>query len=137
MKNVSIFCYFPNYFYNHILILFLAKLIPTTLYTPQIKDCFGESTQQYPISQISQLLVLTRRTMLCTFRDIHLFWFRFFTQLSIAVLLGLVFYDIGNDASKITSNASCIFFFLMVIFFCNTFPVIVSCKRYSLLININ
>jgi ABC-2 type transporter len=99
-----------------------------------LTDCLrsiSSDNHQYPISQLSQLIVLTRRTLLCTYRDIHLFYFRFFTQIAIGFLLGLVFYDMGNDGEKVISNASCIFFFLMVIYFCNTFPVIVTCKDES------
>ncbi|KAK2585888.1 hypothetical protein KPH14_010476 [Odynerus spinipes] len=49
---------------------------------------------------------------------------RFAAHIAVALLLGTIFYDFGNDANKVTSNISCIFFFLLFLFFANSMPVV-------------
>jgi hypothetical protein len=53
---------------------------------------------------------------------------RVITHLVVGLLLGAVYYDAGNDASKILSNISCIFFFLMFLIFANGMPSVISSK---------
>jgi hypothetical protein len=53
---------------------------------------------------------------------------RILTHLIVGLLLGAVYYDVGNDASKTLSNAGCIFFFLMFLFFSNAMPSVMSSK---------
>jgi hypothetical protein len=53
---------------------------------------------------------------------------RIITHLFIGLLLGAVYYDFGNDASKVLSNSSCIFFFTMFLFFANSMPCVIASK---------
>jgi len=53
---------------------------------------------------------------------------RVVTHLFIGLLLGAVYYDAGNDASKVLSNSSCIFFFTMFLFFANSMPCVIASK---------
>jgi glutamate synthase domain-containing protein 2 len=46
----------------------------------------------------------------------------------IGLLLGAVYYNVGNDASKVLSNSSCIFFFTMFLFFANSMPCVIASK---------
>lgn len=46
----------------------------------------------------------------------------------IGILLGIVFWDIGDDAAKIQSNTSCLFFFLLFLFFANAMPSVLACE---------
>ncbi|KAG5346656.1 ABCG1 protein, partial [Acromyrmex charruanus] len=54
---------------------------------------------------------------------------RFVTHIGVALLLGTVFYNFGDDAEKVNSNIACLFFFLLFLFFVNaertiqTFPI--------------
>lgn len=50
-------------------------------------------------------------------------------HLIVGFLLGSVFYNVGNDATKIMTNLSCLFFFLLFIFFANTMPTVLACKN--------
>lgn len=47
----------------------------------------------------------------------------------VAILLGIVFWDIGNDAAKALTNSSCIFFIVMFVFFGNAMPSIFLCPQ--------
>ncbi|XP_049533701.1 ATP-binding cassette sub-family G member 4-like isoform X1 [Anopheles darlingi] len=82
--------------------------------------------RQYPSSEWSQFVTLTRRTMLCTFRDMQLTKMRLFAHLFVGILIAIVFYDVGNDGSKVFSNASCLFFFLIFVFFANAMPLVMT-----------
>ncbi|KYN37497.1 ATP-binding cassette sub-family G member 1 [Trachymyrmex septentrionalis] len=54
---------------------------------------------------------------------------RFVTHIGVALLLGTVFYNFGDDAEKVNSNIACLFFYLLFLFFVNaertiqTFPI--------------
>ena len=47
----------------------------------------------------------------------------------VAILLGIVFWNIGNDAAKALTNSSCIFFIIMFVFFGNAMPSIFLCPQ--------
>lgn len=53
---------------------------------------------------------------------------RIITHLLIGLLLGAVYYNAGNDASKVLSNCSCIFFFILFLFFANSEPCAIASK---------
>lgn len=57
---------------------------------------------------------------------------RFIAQIVVGLLMGTVFYNLGNEASKVTSNTSFLFFSLMFIFFSNSMPTVQSCKYFFL-----
>uniref|UniRef100_T1GH68 ABC-2 type transporter transmembrane domain-containing protein n=1 Tax=Megaselia scalaris TaxID=36166 RepID=T1GH68_MEGSC len=48
-------------------------------------------------------------------------------HLVVGFLLGVVFYDMGNDAGKVLSNASFLFFCVLFIFFGNALPALLTC----------
>ncbi|XP_058815896.1 ATP-binding cassette sub-family G member 4-like [Topomyia yanbarensis] len=82
--------------------------------------------RQYPVSQWRQFLTLTKRTTLCTMRDMQLMKMRILAHLFVGLLIGVVFWDVGNDGSKVLSNASCLFFFLIFVFFANSMPLVMT-----------
>lgn len=86
----------------------------------------GAGSQQYPVSQWNQFVTLTKRTTLCTFRDMQLMRMRILAHLFVGLLIGVVFWDVGNDGSKVLSNASCLFFFLIFVFFSNAMPLVMT-----------
>lgn len=47
----------------------------------------------------------------------------------VAILLGIVFWKIGNGAEKALTNSSCIFFVVMFVFFGNAMPSIFLCPQ--------
>ncbi|XP_063709394.1 ABC transporter G family member 2-like [Culicoides brevitarsis] len=85
-----------------------------------------ENRKSYETSMMKQILVLTQRSMLCTIRDLYFAQLRVIAHVVVALLLGSVFYDVGNDASKVMTNLSCLFFFLLFIFFANTMPTVLT-----------
>lgn len=71
-----------------------------------------------------QQKILLSRCILCIMRDNTMTKLRFAAHIVVALLLGTIFYNFGNDANKVTSNISCIFFFLLFLFFANSMPVV-------------
>lgn len=55
---------------------------------------------------------------------------RLAAHLVVAVLIGLVFYDFGQDASTIRSNIACVFFFAIFLFFANAMPAVQMCNVF-------
>uniref|UniRef100_A0A2M4DMR8 Putative transporter abc superfamily breast cancer resistance protein n=1 Tax=Anopheles darlingi TaxID=43151 RepID=A0A2M4DMR8_ANODA len=86
------------------------------------------TSAQYPICWWRQFVVLTRRTMLGTVRNITLTRFRLLGHLLFGLTIGSVFYDVGDDATKVLSNVSCLILFLMFIVFSNAMTVVLTCK---------
>jgi len=53
---------------------------------------------------------------------------RFITHVIVALLLGMVFHNFGDDAQKVDSNIAFLFFLLLFLFFSNSMPVVQMCK---------
>ncbi|XP_014608807.1 PREDICTED: ATP-binding cassette sub-family G member 1-like, partial [Polistes canadensis] len=75
-------------------------------------------------SMWQQLQILLLRSFICIIRDNTMTKLRLAVHIIIALLLGSIFYDFGNDDDKVRSNISCIFFFLLFLFFANSMPVV-------------
>lgn len=90
-------------------------------------DSHTYSYKIYPANYFEQYIIITKRSMRAMWRDILCVQLRVICHIVMAVLLGLVFWNIGDDASKVLSIASCIFFNLMFIFFANAMPAVLSC----------
>ncbi|XP_014205278.1 ATP-binding cassette sub-family G member 1-like [Copidosoma floridanum] len=80
--------------------------------------------RHYAVSSWEQHKVLLRRAFICISRDNTLTKMRLSAHLIVAVLLGLVFYDFGEDASKVQSNVAALFFFALFLFFANAMPAV-------------
>ncbi|XP_017837715.1 ATP-binding cassette sub-family G member 4 isoform X1 [Drosophila busckii] len=76
-----------------------------------------------------QLRVLMQRHLVTMARDFIAVQARVFMHVLIALLLGLVYWQIGNDANKIVSNTSCLFFIILFIFSGNAMPSILLCMQ--------
>ncbi|XP_018344930.1 PREDICTED: ATP-binding cassette sub-family G member 4-like [Trachymyrmex septentrionalis] len=76
-----------------------------------------------------QQKILFLRALIYIKRDTVLTKIRFVTHIGVALLLGTVFYNFGDDAEKVNSNIACLFFYLLFLFFVNaertiqTFPI--------------
>ncbi|EGI67879.1 ATP-binding cassette sub-family G member 4 [Acromyrmex echinatior] len=71
-----------------------------------------------------QQKILFLRALICIKRDSVLTKLRLAVHVVMALLLGALFYNFGNDAGKIYSNISCLFFYPFFLFFANLIPFI-------------
>ncbi|KAG5321394.1 ABCG4 protein, partial [Pseudoatta argentina] len=77
----------------------------------------NSTTQKKSTWQEQKILFL--RSLIYIKRDTTLTKLRFVTHIIVALLLGIVFYNFGNDAEKVGSNIAYLFFCILFLFFTN------------------
>ncbi|KAG5876273.1 hypothetical protein JTB14_013010 [Gonioctena quinquepunctata] len=80
----------------------------------------------FPTTGFQQFVILLRRSMYMILMDKTLTRMRLVSHLIIGCLIGLIYYDIGQDASKVMSNAGCLFFCVMFMMFSAMMPTILT-----------
>lgn len=62
-----------------------------------------------------------------------LFWVRLLSHLICGLLIGSIYFDIGNDAAKVINNSSCLIFAVLFLMFTAMMPTITTCKSLNFL----
>ncbi|XP_020282054.1 ATP-binding cassette sub-family G member 4-like isoform X2 [Pseudomyrmex gracilis] len=93
----------------------------TFTHTVERDDTFSVKPK---LSTWQQQKILFLRSLICIKRDSTMTKLRFAAHVVVAILLGVVFYDFGDDAQKAQSNIACLFFFLLFLFFANSMPAV-------------
>jgi ATP-binding cassette, subfamily G (WHITE), member 1 len=83
----------------------------------------------FPTSTWTQFWILLKRTFLTIIRDQTLTHMRLVSHVVVGAIIGMIYYGIGNDASKIMSNTGCLFFTTLFTMFTAMMPTILTCKR--------
>lgn len=94
----------------------------------------------FPTSGWTQFWILLKRSFRTILRDRMLTHMRLFSHIIVGAIIGMIYYDVGNEASKIMSNAGCIFFVSLFTTFTAMMPTILTCRLtgiLGLLIGIN
>lgn len=86
----------------------------------------------FPTSGFRQFWILLRRAFKTILRDKQLMHLRLASHVIVGAIIGMIYYDIGNEASKVMSNAGCIFFTTLFTMFTGMMPTILTCKRLKL-----
>ncbi|XP_052869582.1 ATP-binding cassette sub-family G member 4-like [Anopheles cruzii] len=81
---------------------------------------------RYQIPQWKQFFILLRRSLRVTSRDFFFAQLRVIAHALVGFLLGVVFYQCGEDASQVMTNGASLFFFQMFIFFGNAMPCVIT-----------
>lgn len=82
----------------------------------------------FPTSSWTQFWILLKRTFLTIIRDQTLTQMRLVSHVVVGAIIGMIYYGIGNDASKIMSNTGCVFFTTLFTMFTAMMPTILTCK---------
>lgn len=90
------------------------------------KCCYGENGA-YATSFCRQWYLLTSRAILCLRRDRSLALMRFVIHTCIALLVGTLYFNIGNDASMMFNNFRFIFLTLMFLMFTSFCTMTIIC----------
>ncbi|XP_070150083.1 ATP-binding cassette sub-family G member 4 [Polyergus mexicanus] len=88
-----------------------------------------ESIEQkvgFPTNGWVQFWILLKRTFLSQMRDMTLTRVRLISHIIVGFLIGAIYYDIGNEASEVMSNAGCVFFTVMFLMFTAMMPTILT-----------
>lgn len=89
-------------------------------------DCCNRGT--YATSFCRQLYMLISRTILCLRRDRSLALTRLIIHICVAVLVGTLYFNIGNDASMALNNFRYIFMSIMFLMFTSFSTMTITCK---------
>lgn len=85
------------------------------------KDHHKNHINGFPTSSWTQFWILLKRTFLTIIRDQTLTQMRLVSHVVVGAIIGMIYYGIGNDASKIMSNAGCLFFTTLFTMFTGKF----------------
>jgi len=80
----------------------------------------------FDTSLFTQFKVLFVRTFMTIIRDTTLTRLRLLCHLVVGVLIGLLYYRIGNESSNAFNNAGCLFFCMMFIMFTALMPTVLT-----------
>ncbi|XP_033326721.2 ABC transporter expressed in trachea [Megalopta genalis] len=85
-----------------------------------------EQTVGFPTNSFTQFWILLKRIFLSQIRDMTLTRVRLISHIIVGFLIGGIYYDIGNEASQVMSNAGCVFFTVMFLMFTAMMPTILT-----------
>ncbi|GIY73436.1 ATP-binding cassette sub-family G member 1 [Caerostris darwini] len=95
---------------------------PSLLKENALESSFGG----YATSSWNQFKVLTYRSLICTLREPMATQLRLAAHVVVGVLLGMLYFGIGDDASKIFNNSGFLFFSLMFLIFTAMMPTVLT-----------
>ncbi|XP_022119565.1 ATP-binding cassette sub-family G member 1 isoform X1 [Pieris rapae] len=84
------------------------------------------SPRRYATSEGKQFWVVLKRTLLFSRRDWTLMYLRLFAHILVGFLIGALYYDIGNDGSKVLSNLGFLFFNMLFLMYTSMTITILS-----------
>ncbi|KAJ8721689.1 hypothetical protein PYW07_002464 [Mythimna separata] len=86
----------------------------------------GASPRRYATSELTQFWVVLKRTLLFSRRDWTLMYLRLFAHILVGFLIGALYYDIGDDGSKVLSNLGFLFFNMLFLMYTSMTITILS-----------
>lgn len=82
----------------------------------------------FPTSGLSQFWILLKRAFKTILRDKQLMHMRLLAHVIVGTIIGMIYYDIGNEGSKVLDNLGCTFFTMLFTMFTGMMPTILTCK---------
>ncbi|GBP31653.1 ATP-binding cassette sub-family G member 1 [Eumeta japonica] len=82
--------------------------------------------RRYATSEFKQFWVVLKRTLLFSRRDWTLMYLRLFAHILVGFLIGALYYDIGDDGTKVLSNLGFLFFNMLFLMYTSMTITILS-----------
>jgi len=89
-------------------------------------ESIDEHCKNYATSSWTQFKVLWVRTFLSIIRDETLTKLRLISHVAIAILIGALYWNIGNEASAVYNNAAMLFFCMLFLMFTAMMPTVMT-----------
>jgi len=86
----------------------------------------NDSLNSITSSQITQFTVLSKRAFTSLIRDKMFTHLRVVSVIMVAVLIGLMYFGIGNDGNKVHNNTGCLFFSMLFLLFIALMPTVLT-----------
>lgn len=83
----------------------------------------------FPTSGWKQFWILLKRAFKTILRDKQLMHMRLAAHVIVGTIIGMIYYDIGGEASKVYDNLGCTFFTMLFTMFTGMMPTILTCTR--------
>lgn len=94
--------------------------------TSLLDETLVATPERYPTSEIKQFWIILKRALLFSRRDWTLMYLRLFAHILVGFLIGALYYDIGNDATKVLSNLGFLFFNMLFLMYTSMTITILS-----------
>ncbi|XP_017879115.1 ATP-binding cassette sub-family G member 4 isoform X1 [Ceratina calcarata] len=91
-----------------------------------LDDSIVVTPERYPTSECRQFWIVLKRTLLFSRRDWTLMYLRLFAHILVGLLIGALYYDIGNDGAKVLSNLGFLFFNMLFLMYTSMTITILS-----------
>ena len=108
-------------------------MLPTDDQKSESSGVSSVGFQEFGASFFGQFVLLYKRSLQCTLRDMTLTHLRFAIQVLLAVMVSVMYYGIGNDAGKLLDNISSLFVNQFILMFGTVMATCVTCKSLPIL----